>query len=43
MCEVAENGHRVVVRDSKDVARPWATVGREAWRQFTEALAQSSH
>ncbi|TGA87068.1 DUF397 domain-containing protein [Streptomyces sp. MZ04] len=41
--EVAGNGHFVVVRDSKDVERPWAKVGHEAWRQFTGALAQSSH
>lgn len=41
--EVAESGHRVVVRDSKDVERPWATVGHVAWRHFTEALARSSH
>ncbi|MCX4670415.1 DUF397 domain-containing protein [Streptomyces sp. NBC_01381] len=41
--EVARNGHLVVVRDSKDVERPWATVGHEAWRRFTGALAQSSY
>lgn len=41
--EVTENGRHVVVRDSKDVERPWATVGHEAWKQFTGALAQSSH
>lgn len=41
--EVATKGHLVVVRDSKDVERPWATVGHEAWRHFTGALAQSSY
>ncbi|WP_405882886.1 DUF397 domain-containing protein [Streptomyces sp. NBC_01136] len=36
--EIAETGHLIAVRDSKDPALPWASVGREAWSRFTGAF-----
>jgi hypothetical protein len=36
--EVASVDGAVLVRDSKDVARPHIAVGRIGWQQFTESL-----
>lgn len=40
--EMTEAGHIVAVRDSKHPELPWATVSREAWSEFTDALAAGS-
>ncbi len=38
--EIAENGHLIAVRDSKDPQSPWASIGCEAWARFTGALTE---
>ncbi|MDQ1047851.1 DUF397 domain-containing protein [Streptomyces sp. V4I2] len=36
--EIAETGHVIAIRDSKHPELPCASVGRDAWTEFTGAL-----
>lgn len=37
--EIAEDGDRILMRDSKDSSRPYLGFSRADWRQFVEEIA----